>query len=191
MAIKTFTAGSVLTASDTNTYLANSGLVYVGGGSVTSGPSVSINNCFTATYDNYRILLYNFQPATAGQSLNLRMRAGGVDASGADYNFALSGIYVDGSQSATYLAGGTAGQTGMYNSATTLALCSATIDIFNPAKAERTFMNAAASLYNSIFGHRGGIIEHNLATAYDGITFLPSSGNFLNLQYKIYGYRQA
>jgi hypothetical protein len=29
MAIKTFTTGEVLTAADTNTYLANSGLVYV------------------------------------------------------------------------------------------------------------------------------------------------------------------
>jgi hypothetical protein len=28
MAIKTFTTGEVLTASDTNTYLANSGLVF-------------------------------------------------------------------------------------------------------------------------------------------------------------------
>ena len=29
MAIKTFTTGEVLTASDTNTYLANAGLVYI------------------------------------------------------------------------------------------------------------------------------------------------------------------
>jgi hypothetical protein len=29
MAIKTFTTGEVLTASDTNTYLANAGLVFV------------------------------------------------------------------------------------------------------------------------------------------------------------------
>jgi hypothetical protein len=37
MAIKTFTTGEVLTASDTNTYLANSGLVYVKSQTIGSG----------------------------------------------------------------------------------------------------------------------------------------------------------
>jgi len=56
MAIKTFTTGEVLTASDTNTYLANSGLVYVTSTTVGSGvSSVTISNCFSSTYDNYRI----------------------------------------------------------------------------------------------------------------------------------------
>ena len=57
MAVKTFTTGEVLTASDTNTYLANSGLVYVTSTTVGSGvSSVTVSNCFTSTYDNYRII---------------------------------------------------------------------------------------------------------------------------------------
>jgi hypothetical protein len=56
MAIKTFTTGEVLTASDTNTYLANSGLVYVTS-TTFSGTTVNVNNCFSATYDNYRVLI--------------------------------------------------------------------------------------------------------------------------------------
>ena len=36
MAIKTFTSGAVLTAADTNTYLTNSGLVYIAQGELTS-----------------------------------------------------------------------------------------------------------------------------------------------------------
>lgn len=58
MAIKTFTTGEVLTASDTNTYLANSGLVYVASATIGSGVStVNITSCFSSTYDNYRITI--------------------------------------------------------------------------------------------------------------------------------------
>ena len=56
MAIKTFSVGEVLTASDTNTFLANSGLVYVTSATVGTGvSSVTVSNCFSSTYDNYRI----------------------------------------------------------------------------------------------------------------------------------------
>jgi hypothetical protein len=57
MAIKTFTTGEVLTASDTNTYLANSGLVYIANATATSGTTLSIANAFSSTYENYRIVL--------------------------------------------------------------------------------------------------------------------------------------
>ena len=57
MAIKTFTVGEVLTASDTNTYLANAGLVYVTSTTVGSAvSSVTVSNCFSSTYDNYKII---------------------------------------------------------------------------------------------------------------------------------------
>jgi len=58
MAIKTFTTGEVLTAADTNTYLANSGLVYITQATIGSGvSSVNITNCFSSTFDNYRITI--------------------------------------------------------------------------------------------------------------------------------------
>ena len=53
MAVKTFTTGEVLTASDTNTYLANAGLVYITSTSVGTGGSLTVSNCFSATYNNY------------------------------------------------------------------------------------------------------------------------------------------
>ena len=57
MAVKTFATGEVLTASDTNTYLNNGGLVYVTSTTVGSGvSSVTISNCFSSTYDNYKVL---------------------------------------------------------------------------------------------------------------------------------------
>ena len=58
MAIKTFTTGEVLTAADTNTYLANSGLVFVKSQTIgTSVSSVTVSSAFSADYDNYLILM--------------------------------------------------------------------------------------------------------------------------------------
>ena len=56
MAIKTFTTGELLTSSDTNTYLANSGLVWIKSETVGSGvTSVPVTGAFSNTYDNYKI----------------------------------------------------------------------------------------------------------------------------------------
>jgi len=58
MAIKTFTTGEVLTASDTNTYLANSGLVYITQATIGSAVAiVNIANCFSSLFDNYRVTI--------------------------------------------------------------------------------------------------------------------------------------
>ena len=54
MAIKTFTTGEVLTAADTNTYLANSGLEYVAGASFSGVTSFDITG-FTSSYLFYEV----------------------------------------------------------------------------------------------------------------------------------------
>ena len=55
MAIKTFTSGEVLTASDTNTFLANSGLVYVAGGTFAAATIVDVTG-FSSAYKTYRLV---------------------------------------------------------------------------------------------------------------------------------------
>ncbi len=57
MAVKTFTDSTALPASDINTFLANSGLVYVNSVSVGSGvTTVSMTNAFPTTYNAFYIL---------------------------------------------------------------------------------------------------------------------------------------
>jgi len=59
MAVKTFTTGEVLTAADTNTYLANSGLVHVKSQTIgTAVSSVTVTNAFNSTYDNYFVQVF-------------------------------------------------------------------------------------------------------------------------------------
>jgi len=65
MAVKTFTS-EILTSADTNTYLANSGLVYVTSATVGTGvATVTVTGAFSATYDNYKII-YTGGTSTGG-----------------------------------------------------------------------------------------------------------------------------
>jgi hypothetical protein len=67
MAVKTFTT-EVLTSADTNTYLANSGLVYVTSATVSGNPSsITVSNAFSSTYDHYQILVNNFDTTNSAQ----------------------------------------------------------------------------------------------------------------------------
>ena len=70
MAVKTFTT-EVLTSADTNTYLANSGLVYITSTTIGTGvSSVTLSSVFSATYDNYRVI-YQIGDANTINALNI------------------------------------------------------------------------------------------------------------------------
>ena len=57
MSVKTFTS-EVLTSADTNTYLANAGLVYVKSQTIGTGvTSVEVTSAFNSTYDDYKIII--------------------------------------------------------------------------------------------------------------------------------------
>ena len=74
MAVKTFSTGEILTASDTNTYLNNGGLVYITGVSL-SGNTANIDNCFSSTYDNYLIVM-NVTSANNDNAITAQLRTG-------------------------------------------------------------------------------------------------------------------
>ena len=72
MAIKTFTTGEVLTAADTNTYLANSGLVFIKSQAL-SGTSTTVTGAFSAAYDNYKIMLSGGSTLSTTSNINMKM----------------------------------------------------------------------------------------------------------------------
>ena len=67
MAIKTFTTGEVLTASDTNTYLNNGGLVYVSSGTFTNATTVDITG-FVSDYTLFRVFYEAYRHSGTGLS---------------------------------------------------------------------------------------------------------------------------
>ena len=67
MAVKTFTTGEVLTAADTNTYLANAGLVYVSSGTFTTAATFDITG-FTSGYAAFRVVMNGRRVDTTGNA---------------------------------------------------------------------------------------------------------------------------
>jgi hypothetical protein len=190
MAIKTFTAGAILTAADTNEYLANSGLVYVTSGAL-SGSSTNFAGCFDNTkYVNYRIVIDGPQ-VSASATIHFRMLSGTTPSSGAnEYNWGFRGIDRAGASLDNSSANNTLGSTGFTSDTQFNTVIGATsMDVYRPHQAVRTYFNITASCFVGIFGMRFGMSEHNLTTAYDGIQFLTNSAATMGGTVSIYGYR--
>jgi hypothetical protein len=188
MAIKTFTSGEVLTAADTNTYLANSGLVYITSGSLATG-TTNLQGIFSSTYNNYRITLDTLN-ASANSTYYFRMLSGASADGTAQYYHGYTGI--DSAGNSTNISGQTAtiGHLG-YSATDVGVLGSLVFDIFKPFIAQPTFLTCQASIYSSRFGVRNGGAQHNVATSYDGIQLATYGGGNMTGTYTVYGYRKA
>ena len=184
MAVKTFAAGDVLTASDTNTYLNNGGLVYITGASLT-GTTANFDNCFSSTYDNYQIVLSG-TGSTVGNVINCQLRTG----SG---NEALSSYYWGGWY-ALYGSGTLTGE-GATTSVTQWRVGEMTstggamiMDVLMPNLAAYTsFFSIHQDYANYSRQHNG---YKATTTQYTGIGFIFSGTSWAG-SIRIYGRRQA
>jgi hypothetical protein len=178
MAIKTFTTGEVLTAADTNTYLANSGLVFVKSQTIGTGvSSVAVTSAFSSTYDNYRIVV------SGGVGSALQAIAMIMTGSTASYyqilaywTYALaapSALSVNNGANWTYI-----GESGDSN---TIA-----IDILNPNNAKYT--QFSGGYIGSVAGTVSGY--HGVASAFTGFT-LSVAGTMTGGTITVYGYRKG
>lgn len=186
MGFPSFASGDVLTATDMNAV----GLWLINETIVTSGTatSISFNNVFSSSYANYKVLIDNFYTSAGPVGLNLRMRVGGADATGANYNSIVQGLTMAGAASTFTSGSATEASAGPYNSSTTIGLSSARWDVFAPNLAERTYAQIQAILYDGQWIARHGMWQHDLATAYDGFT-LRCTNNITSIRVRIYGYK--
>jgi len=187
MAVKTFTTGEVLTAADTNTYLANAYGVLVTGGSFSGVSNVIVNNCFTSTYRNYRLVVhitaYTAAGAVEGQ---INLRASGTNSSVSYYNVRVGASYGAGnvleaaSNTTRWFVGrsngsGSAGGANVFD-----------INIFGPQIADRTWYSGTAADGNYVASVGG---YHDVQTAYDG--FQMTYGANITGTYRVYGLRDS
>jgi len=184
MAVKNFYS-EILTSSDTNTYLANAGLVYVTNATATSGTSLSVNNCFTSTYSAYRIVVSR---ATVGGTtgMSLRMRASGTDQALLYYSIRSGYDYATSAASVSAINNGAQWELPLISD-TTSAAC--VIDVYNPQLSLKTQISAQGS--DSRTGGVGALISGgmlNNTTAYDGFTIF-SAQTITSLNLTVYGYR--
>jgi hypothetical protein len=187
MAIKTFTTGEVLTASDTNTYLANAGWVYVNSGTFAGSSSVVVSNVFTSAYTNYKIVLQDLLFDSSNGSLSMLLTVGGTPS---------TTQYYSGSQYWTFGASPSSANFGDNNSGSFGGMF---IDNTTRSSAEWTFYNPAVAVttsqtYNTVANNnslRMGGGYHNVATAYDGFNLLPGSPRTVSGTWSVYGQRKA
>jgi hypothetical protein len=181
MAVKTFTS-EILTSADTNTYLANSGLVYVTSQTVgTAVASVTVSSCFSATYDNYLVTLSG-GTMTVGTGISLTLS--GVTTG--YYGVFMYGVYTGGAlinapdnnnSVFSYVGGG----------GTDNATLNATL--FGPFLAKSTRLTAGPVHWVSNFGTYNGVSTSTLSSS--GVTVAPFSGTMTGGTITVYGYRKA
>jgi hypothetical protein len=182
MAIQTFTSGQILTASDTNTYLANSGLVYVKEQTIgTTVATVTVADAFSADYDNYKIVISGV--TCSGNQPALRMQLGATTSGYAFGGFELS--YAVGSLNASFAASGSVWYLGNFGNATSM---SSTVEIQRPFAAQNTNYNATAGSTNWSVVQNGYL---NNTTSYTDFTILLSGGTMTGGTIFVYGYRKA
>ena len=149
--------------------------------------TLSVNNCFTSTYDNYLIEMNMIGASEA--NLTLRLRLSGTETSA---NYAWSGILIDSdSSTVSGVIGNATTSFGLRDVNTEYG--SYKIDVFYPQVAQPTNVHitavekAGASVKSSYFS-AGGI--QNATTQFDGFTVISSSGN-LTGSVKVYGYSKS
>jgi hypothetical protein len=235
---KTFTAGEILTASDTNTYLMEQTVMYFAGTaarasaiptpstgmtsyigvtgtatipqletytgsawqtpygltqvanvSFTSATTLNLDNLFTSTYANYRILMTVTNTASTYGYVTWQSRNGGTtDTSSATFevNGTLSQLAV---VNFVYQAGQTAGRMGL-SSGTGNVGGFTQMEIMSPALATYTgFSGLSNGVSGSYFAALSVAGVKSTAAAHDGITFnFPASSSGA---IRVYGYRNS
>jgi hypothetical protein len=180
MAIKTFTTGEVLTAANTNTYLANSGLVYVTTKTFSATGTLDCTGVFTSAFDNYKAI-FVLTPTPGGSIVQTTMLSGSTPATTNYYSYEAGNSWA-----------GTADVTASPSTAYWFGLRSAgyifaTMDILQPSTTNFTSFSSEGVDGSQSWQARG---VHETATAYDGIRFYNASGNMTGT-ITFYGYRKA
>jgi hypothetical protein len=141
---------------------------------------------FSATYDNYRIVLSKLT-SPANPDVYLRLRAAGTDETGATYAWSYTGARAN---NTTFNNGGNATTFINLFSCRQVPFGGASLDLYSPFVADVTgvtcqWNGGENSWFN--FGTTGGNL--NNTTSYDSASFVTSSSNFSG-QYSVYGYNK-
>jgi len=164
-----------------------SGSVDTNGAVTFSGAStVSLNGCFSSTYDNYKIIL-EIESASANTQISMRMRVAGTDNSAS--NYWNNRFY--GQASSLVSTGATAAGTSFLTVAEyETGVATSILDLFQPFKIGTTRMIGSgefryASFYQHSFVKTG---QMTVTTSYDGFTLLNTAGNITGT-IRVYGYK--
>lgn len=179
MAFKTFSS-TTLSSSDVNTYLTNSGLVYVASATVSGTPySLLVPDCFNSSFDNYRVVFDQITFSAGG--FNYLFQVGGNNTlyygvSNYDSSGAGSGRVVSNNNSALYA--------GVQDTAST----GGNFDVTNPFLAKSTIISGLSMGAN--YG-TWTVGQHANAVSCTSFTLVAGSGTLTGGSIYVYGYRRS
>jgi hypothetical protein len=168
----------------------SSALNFITGASFSAASTINVNNCFTSTYANYRIII-NADQVSVGGTMTMRMRASASDTTTGYNTQRYRG------DNATY--GGFENQdgTGYWYILTLTGSTDVTggcqLELYSPELARRTIglssSASAASSGDHTFDVGNGLALGN-TTQYDGFSLFMTAGN-MNGEYRVYGYSNS
>jgi len=189
MAISTpTTAGQILTSAYVNNNI-NSGLVYIASKTWTSvSANQQLDNCFSSTYDNYRITFSGIGNQATPAIIGLQFVDGTTPDTGANSQNTQNVIVFPGPTDSllyngteTYL---TTGFVGDYQ-------CAFAADVYSPNKAENTNVVSECVSFgtgNFRIGKTGGMKQ--TTTQYEGLVLTRATGSWAGT-ITVFGYRKA
>ena len=164
------------------------GLVKITDQTFSAASTVNVNNCFTSTYDNYRVFI-DFSAASTTLALTMRLRVSGTDNSTTNYfrqNMSAQSTTVSASQTASGTSWGLAGSIDN----TYISYNRYMFDIFGPQLTRYTvavvpslFVSTTPQYYSNLDAYL-----FNATTSFDGFSLLASTGNVTGTL-RVYGYR--
>ena len=163
------------------TAVGNSGLVYIASTVVgTAVSTATVNNCFSATYDTYRVV---YSGGIGSANTGLGVRVGGSTANYSHMLFwqtpGVGGVNSDSSTNTSQVN---------YIGSCTTSSATLTVDITNPfISTLHTTFSGGAYLAND-FGISVG--RHNIAQSNTSVTVLSLSGTITGGTITVYGYRK-
>ena len=191
-AIATPTEGMVTYLADSDALEVYDGAAYVavGGSSAltlvktqtvgTTVSSVTVTDAFSATYDDYRVLVSGVTCSATGSNLAMVFN----NSSGSFYYYGGQAQEFAGGISARSASAGASIEIALTGSLTTTNV---NIDIFNPFLAQATgFVGAYGT--NTYSGRFAGY--NSTTTSQTGFTFTPGSGTMTGGQIRVYGYQK-
>jgi len=156
---------------------------------VSAVASQSVNDVFSATYTNYKVLI-TINTNSADATIFLKLRNGVTDDS-TNYNYGRDLINRTGGAISSVVGSGltTGFNLGQVDNSPALAFFGVDLNLFNPFQARYTTLNYVGhhiDTVGALFGSAGGGC-HTLGNAWDGINLIASAGSITGA-ISVYGY---
>ena len=166
---------------------AASALTFITGGTISN--TTSVDNCFSATYKNYKIVLNDIVGGTAAFT-RWRYRVGGTDNTSSLYSNVAWGQATNTGTGGNNGAGLNISYMFLFEGNNYANGQSMSFDLFNPFEAKNTIIGVCS---NFQYENGSGVFLagiHTSTTSFDGFTIAPSASTLAG-SYKVYGYANS